>query len=371
MIVILGATGIFEYLFLSLKTTFGANNYIENIVWYRDTSDNEYKINFSVKTTFDVYLYEEGNYCAFYKPSPESRFNFTLYDNSGSSFALNRTCPGETGNSYTFTAGTTHTLILHGQKAKSFNSSHYIKKIQYIYGGSIIFTDTEEYYFTEYPSLSLDYPEDEIEIAGDFQITGTLTMPSPYTDYNYIASAVYFENPWSSEPIDFIGNFYTSLTATSSQEFAIDVISLPITYPDKIKIRMELWNMENDIITDTFSGNEYPWLIDIYTRHIGEAPEYPFYPPIWSEYLNISRPSASSDGYYRIQTPTSSVDFIHNFPETYTIYIKQEGIMKMATTTFSNINIENERKFILDDVDASTSTIKWIEAIVYNIDDED
>ena len=399
--------GIFHYPFLLLNKAEASNNYISDIKFYKDTATDFYVMEFDVNTTFQIDYGAKQWTGAYWRVeiAPGGSFfgKWKLKDNS-TELGFSWWVPddwnsenlefSEYNSTKTFTAGNTYKAMIINNgyiyyetelgnevwinptdtlQSSTLTTETYFTKFGYYgYPASWPFQDNEQYYFSETPNLSLTFPEEnEQEIAGDFQITGTITMPSPYTDYNYIAAAVYFENPWSEDPIDLIGYFHTPLTATSSQEFEIDVLGLPVSYPNKIKVRMELWNMKNDIISNTYTGTGWPWYFDLYTRHIGEAPTYPEFSPIWEKYLDISKPKLSEDGYYKIYTPTSKVEFIHNFPETYKIYIEQESVVKLATTTFDNINIGDTRKFEVDDIDASTSSVKWIEAIVYNPDDEE
>ena len=178
--------GVFEYIALRnkdeinlgyLKTAQASNNYISNIAYYKDT-DGYLRLKFHVDTSFcartPFYWDYMGNqyYDAGYTAP------LVLSDNDCSTSILK--------DAECFTAGNTYTLFTCFGSAKmtlAATSSFWIKNIGwYDYPAGIcegkrcIFTptwyDTESYYFTEYPTITVDYPADLAEIAGPFTITG-------------------------------------------------------------------------------------------------------------------------------------------------------------------------------------------------------
>jgi len=406
--VVLFSLGIPNYFFLSLNTAAAANNYIEDIKFY-ENSDGLEEISFKVKTSFDITIGAElepdnyntsycsigGGYFGSQKNPPGDginprNFQFVLYGDNYS-FECNTTQHYVAGQTYKgiLTVGmrinhTTKKICVLDNCAPVLNcdiktylssygtptSNTYITLTSSLPGQWAPLYDTEKYYFTEYPSLTTTWPEnDNIEIAGDFNITGTITQPSPY-EYNQLMTYAYLYNPLGE--YDPIGVFTIPLLATSTQQFTQPIIGLPVSNPRNIVLINELQKLEGDIITETYrkdGGTEFPWLIRIKTFLEGEAPSYPFEPPEWDNYLDIYRPSASSDGYYRLKTPTSTIEFSYNFPETYKIRITENEIEKLATSTFASIDPDGNLRFEVANIDASTSTINWIEAKVYNTND--
>ena len=66
LIVFLTVMVVFEYFFLSLPQAQASNNYIEDIIFYKDANDIV-RIKFKVSTSFDITIgaksYCTGNYC--------------------------------------------------------------------------------------------------------------------------------------------------------------------------------------------------------------------------------------------------------------------------------------------------------------------
>jgi len=382
--------GIPEYIFLSLNQAQAANNMVQGLIFYEKTGMLHFK--FNVQTSFTS---SSEKAFLFNSTSGAGYVEVFLMDNYANPLTntdyINPSPEGGTCDPVThrcvldFKAGVTYDINLdytrfeYGGTTWRWTYSKYVVEFgvpttsHYIYI-PIQFTgyiDTELYYFTEIPTLTITYPFDEAEISGNFNITGTITQPSPY-EYNQLMTYAYLYNPLG--PYDEIGVFTIPLLATSTQQFSQPIIGLPISNPNNIILINELQylNPETETITKTYrqgSGTEFPWQIRMTTFAEGEAPEYPFDPPIWPNYFDIYRPTASSDGYYRLTTPTSTIEFVYNFPETYKVRITQDEAEKLATSTFATVDPDGNLRFTVANFDASTSTIKWVEANVYNASD--
>lgn len=367
MIVILGATGIFEYLFLLLNQAQASNNYIENIKFYCE--DNIPYSEFFVTTTFSAVKqltigYVKVGYIKDYNPSPSSH-----------SLAWN------VPKNYTFTAGNTYKLITYVAAGVTETCSNLDNYSYIIFNRtdtpfSPNFTDQEKYYFTEYPSLSLDYPEDEMEIAGDFNITGNITMPDPY-EYNKIRTQFYWydeNNP--DNTFNNITGFIHNLTATSTQEFSIPIENLPKSDPKYIGVKFSL--MSDTAETYYFDDQS----IKIKTMYeIGTwPPTTPTGPNIFSFFnigaIDIYHPGPRDDGAYHINTPTSTITFIisQEMRADNNIWIHERLIGGNQETIYATSTIGDltgtlfeqvwSRTFEIDDVFAETSTPAWLSAVI-------
>ena len=79
-----------------------------------------------------------------------------------------------------------------------------------------------------------------------------------------------------------------------------------------------------------------------------------------------------SEGYYGLYTPTSTVGFKFNFPESYHVWITElEGATtytKLATSTFSDLDTNGDYKFTVQNFDSASADIYYINAYVSNAD---
>jgi len=354
-----------QYLLLALKPASAANNYIDNVKFYCE-NDHLY-FQFDVKTTFNTV----SNFTTWWEHTAGQIF--------GPSGWYNYLKFYEVGNSQIFTAGNNYKLLANG--SCGITNQHYVMlngddgscwPQSFIQGGCV----TEKFYFTEKPTLTVNYPQNNAEIAGNFNITGTITQPSPY-EYNELWTYVYFYNPWQTD-INYgytdVGIFRTPLQATSTQSFTQEIIGLPASETGTFIFINELEKVVNGTSVKQYQeggGAEYPWRIEITHLEDEGTSGLPENLPNWQTYLDINKPKASDDGYFRIKTPTSSVNFIYKFPETYKIKITQEGIGKLATTTFDEIDPYGTGFFTVNNIDAATGTVKWLQATVYNYEDEE
>lgn len=159
-------------LVFTAPTAKASNNYIDNISFYKNV-DGFNHIKFFVKTTFVKDTNEP--FVRLYLGSSQTwPYYFYL-------------CPD---NPATYTAGNTYDKILYkasncsGLKSTEvYNSSYYL---YFITAGFPVFNpswfDTEHYYFSEFPTLDIYYPQPNAEISGAFDMTGLYTLPagSPY-----------------------------------------------------------------------------------------------------------------------------------------------------------------------------------------------
>ena len=405
------ATGIPSFFFT--KYTFASNNYISNIKFFKDTDDLA-KVSFYVNQSFDItigpksYCNDDGVCACEISNSVIGNVNHWL--NSGNDYSGNIAIPddaeyhftcdrtyhfiaGQTykgiiiaGNAYTHVldstnelcvknkCGTGHAntdLIEYGGTDATLDSETYITNLGKAYDSNSNWpmTDTEKYYYKEYPTLTITNPPDNAEIAGDFNITGTITQPAPY-EYNQVVASLSYENDWENTGEGYyIGEYTTDLTATSTQEFTLPIYGLPISDPGKIIVVMSLRNTTTNTDYHCQPDSAYPNMFKITTKAEAGAWKPPEEYPEWNKYLDIYSPSPSDDGYYKLKTPTSSIKFIYNFPEEYKIRITEDGNEKLATSTFKTLDPYNSKKFTIDNFNVSTSTPDQVEAKVYNTED--
>lgn len=157
---------------ISPKTALASNNYIDNIVFYKN-ADGYNHISFHCKTSFTstdwdsfgrIYLGETLLTNSFPCIPHRSWVAGNNYDYKSYTSGYNQDeehCPQNNPDNATYT------------------TANYIKIAPQNDGG-LVFSDAEEYYFSEYPTLTITYPEDNDEIAVNFYITGSWTQPSPY-----------------------------------------------------------------------------------------------------------------------------------------------------------------------------------------------
>jgi hypothetical protein len=99
---------------------------------------------------------------------------------------------------HTFTAGNTYDFpfrsnnVPYPDACSSLNSSTNFTNFGNYDGWSPKFTpnftDTEHYYFTELPSLTITFPEDDEELVANFYITGSFTQPT--STYQWLSAFV-------------------------------------------------------------------------------------------------------------------------------------------------------------------------------------
>ena len=169
------------FLTFPVKTAQGANNYIDDIVFYKNTTDGYNHIRFYVKTTFSV----AGNYRLGYIYRP----NNTVLD----AFYF---CP----NGATYTAGNIYDRAINRSSAEGgcqvvTYSANILTTEYYIifnnaYATTPSWTDAEKYYFSEFPSLTITYPQNNYEIAESFDIQGSYTLPAG-SGYNLLMAGFF------------------------------------------------------------------------------------------------------------------------------------------------------------------------------------
>ena len=199
------------FLTFPVKTANAANNYIDNIVFYQESG--QLIAEFHVKTTFTLSQYLlisiNGGYTT-YNTSPCSFLTNTNPEPTGCTLSNNRY------RHCTFTAGITYKLKLAGVSKypdtnKCYTLAYYTAQFGYpIVSHYIQFdytpiNDAQKYYFTEMPTLTITYPQENDEIANAFYIQGSFTIPSgsgynklvayvgraiPYAQYSFIQELV-------------------------------------------------------------------------------------------------------------------------------------------------------------------------------------
>jgi len=144
-----------------------SNPYIENIVFYKNDTDNFAHIKFFCKTSF-TFTGGIGNFGSIYQ-DPEILKDF-----------------GSPCGTQNYTAGNTYDFALYRSAYCSpptpdppFTNEYYFTNIGLTGANPFTpnFTDTEKYYFSEKPTLDISYPLNNAEIVEAFNITGTYTIP--------------------------------------------------------------------------------------------------------------------------------------------------------------------------------------------------
>jgi len=196
-------------LVFTAPTAKASNVYTSNISFYKG-ADGIVRVKFYVNTSFDIVVspvtYVDGDreYCAtagtysFGKINNDNSFSIIAPDNSDLVFA---TCD----RTFHYVAGQTYdNIVLYGQAAvqrsvatkkicvldncntnfdvdslfRPLTSADYFRHAYYVGSAWPTYSDTEDYYFTEYPNLTIDYPLPDAEISGAFYITGSYTIPA-------------------------------------------------------------------------------------------------------------------------------------------------------------------------------------------------
>lgn len=294
----------------------------------------------------------------------------------------------ETGETYTFTFNSTTSWGWswpYGQHPWNYlsktNWEHYrlstldetdYLAVGYFFSGCDIGQYTPLAYFeAPPPTLTLTWPENDGEISGDFNITGTITQPGN-RPLNYFQARIVYENIWDdpSNPSYTVGNFEVPISVTSTQAFTLPIFGLPVSNPNRLSIQLNGLYRDpvTNEITDIYAFNSYGDLNITTFNPTGES--NPVNIPDWYAYFSIYSPSISSDGYYHLSVPTSSIEFQYNFPESYKVAITETSngttTPKLATTTFSTLDDDLDKRFSVDDFDASTSTPSEVNVFVYN-----
>jgi len=242
---------------LLVKNALATNNYVDNISLTKG-SDNKLMINFHVKTSFNfAALYwgdvGEGVRCYPYSNNPYSGLVpiFSLFKNGAnqggkvfdfSSF-LGGSCSVPASN--VFIAGNTYSLhvlystgiLLTDNSSKYYDASDWTNT-SYVqnFGNSAgspysdfnpNFNDADKYYFIQYPSMTITYPQNNGEIANIFNIQGSFTQPSGDTSHFLEADIM----PTGTE-ISSFQKFWTTIGNNTSGNFSITIGNVPAGYYD-------------------------------------------------------------------------------------------------------------------------------------------
>ena len=283
--------GLFSGLFT--KKALADNNYIDNIQFYRD-ADGYYRMKFHVKTSWDVslgQLNDNGNYYCYFNSAPYigiiGTFNmgFMIFPGKDNTPYIDPSVCGSTihyvaGNTYdtyVFIAGATFIAFNHNGLMcnKTGNCAVYDFSFDNYFGrpatpddyitnigfdGYFPYVDTEKYYFTAYPNLTITYPNNNNEIAGAFYVDGSYLVPSldKYSrllfwlttpDNNTYPNA-YYDLPATS------GNFHVLISNIPAGYYYLNFVftgNYTYYYPDKIYI-----HIVNDIPEILSTGETTP-----------------------------------------------------------------------------------------------------------------
>jgi hypothetical protein len=404
------------------------NNYIDNISWTKDVN-GEAIMTFHVLVSFDLTVgtrydqtynsyicYEWGNYSLGLNQA-DNYFNVIPVSIVGNHYVSLASCD----TTFHYLAGNTYTNFMmsgtgirydrtDGYLCSSFLTNcggsggwngcwSYITAVDgaltsddYIdtFGKSLWagnqwpMSDTEKYYFSEYPTLTITFPEDDAEIAGDFDITGTITMPSPY-EYDQIFAKFFWYNPNDpANEFDFVQGYMEELIATSTQTFSIPIWNLPKSDPRYLGIAFSL--IGGGGYSFTGSNIKIKTMFEIGTWPPG-SPEFGDLYYLNTGLIDIWSPSPDPDGIYYLTFPTSSVDFmLYGDLAPHDLILITETTqgsteIKLATTTLDNVlgggYFQDIMKwftggkngiFTLDNIDAETSTTSVLNAYIYSAD---
>lgn len=374
-----------------------SNSYISNETLTTDSCGNLI-LTFHTDTTFIINIWDYGTKLSYWwVKTPPERWNsdwVRIYPVNGGAY-----------NDYTYTAGNTYSVYLYSSvlindacdvNAGRFNinadkfSAVNIDWTQevYIYGIQSQSTPwSDNSYHLDLaltPSLTLTYPEADAEINGPFEITGTITQPSPY-EYNYVSAKFYWYDPNDpTNEFNFVQAYVEDLTASSSQAFSISITNLPISNPRYLGVSISLLKPGG-----SYYSTGYPWVFKLKTMaEVGQWPPGP--PPSGSEiFLNdgliqIWSPSPASDGLYYLSTPTSTIQFMlygSLSPDDLIVIsevVNGQTLTKLSTRPLSEVVgagyfetlahalFPTNGYFTVDNFDVSTSTSYEVSAYIYD-----
>jgi len=241
---------------LGPKTAEASNDYISNISFYKN-ADGIAIMKFFVNTSFDILIGPEiypsygkvscqiANariFGKFYYPDPISTFGIVVPNNSDYVFTCNRTFHYVAGNYYTnvilhsssvYINETTKKICILGNcplygnidliaKRGEPTSTAYLTEFGYTgYPEYWPFQDSEKYYFSEMPSLTITYPLENAEIADAFYVQGSYTIPAG-SDLDTLLVMV---NEVGNYGITYYGFFQEDLTTSGSVNVRISGVA--------------------------------------------------------------------------------------------------------------------------------------------------
>jgi hypothetical protein len=213
--------------FLLKNDVLATNSYIDNITFTKDLN-GEAILTFHVLTSFNIifgarststyrYVCDIGNYF-FGMNQNDNYFGIVPVSIVGNHYVPLASC----GTTFTYVAGNTYSNIMVNGYNQSYDKtdgyicSHfltncggvgqwngvytYVASIDDIltstdyvdtFGKSVYapnqwpMTDTQKYYFTEYPTLTITWPANNSELTANFYVAGTFTLPASST-YQYL-----------------------------------------------------------------------------------------------------------------------------------------------------------------------------------------
>jgi hypothetical protein len=212
---------------LLVKNALATNNYFDNVSFYKD-NNGYYRLGIHITTTLSGTMYQcnfpDPHCCLYsdfeilpsYYPPTKTEGHFAV--------PYQTDCSG----TYTLSAGNSYQLFLALNPAyyPNINGANYIDYITF-WNDWPNFTDTQNYYFIEYPSITITYPSNNAEIANIFNITGSFTQPSGNTSHFLQADIM----PTGTE-ISSFQKFWTVIGDNTSGNFSITIGNVPAGYYD-------------------------------------------------------------------------------------------------------------------------------------------
>ena len=260
------------FIAIPAKTAKASNNYIDDISFFVKDGDLHFK--FHTKTTFSNtagYHRLIGFFNAY-----SSSYHHTIYFSSkgGSPFTNldyvnphpdSCDCSGAYNScSCVFLAGQTYDINLNYTWEEGNNYQWTLEHYIWSFGSPVnthflyinpFIADTEYYYFSEFPELSISFPHDNDEIAESFNIQGSYTMPAG-SGYNLL-----------------MAGFFQTGTYDINWNSAVNVFSIPVSEP-------------SGSFNDLRISNYLPkGIYDIYFRFYGGGAGYEF--PFHISNINI------------------------------------------------------------------------------------
>jgi hypothetical protein len=279
------------------------NNYWRFVSWTRN--GNDYLFTFHVKTSFDVGVTGDfnGRGCIYNNPdvlyyiggNPSTNSYFIIpYSVAG------QNCPAGSvtltaGNDYTFTmvnqypstilTTDSYFLLIHGIDGEVFNSWNPISGIS----------------FTEFPSLTITYPQDNDEIAGLFTIQGTFTQP-----LGQEASFLQVETMPAGTYSSSLHSFWQAIYEATSGVASIEIGDLPAGYYDfRIYFRGGDFDFyQGALISNIHIVNDLPQLIPSWQQQPPSTAPSVYQPLEPTTYYTENSTYATSSAMYNTLTGT-------------------------------------------------------------------
>jgi hypothetical protein len=238
------------------KSASASNIYVDNVSFYTD-SEGWNRLSFHILTSFALKMGFNGDYCSV-NSQDESRFQgmaggVNVSDGWGWYLPAMFTGSSSCANDITLTAGNTYSgyimsgepfwpvawtfedaqadagWILYGKNVYTSSDNWLFTGGEYwTYNWSIFpFPDVEQYFFEEWPTLTITFPDDNEELLASFNITGSFTQPaedpSGFLQVDTMPAGTYSSS---------LQSFWQSIQSASSGAVSIWVSNLPAGYYD-------------------------------------------------------------------------------------------------------------------------------------------